>query len=388
MGNERTEIRKVVNRQMIDDFIHLPKLIYKGCQQYVPEMESDVRSMFDEMSTDHFLTKPQAFVAYQDGKPVGRIVGIINARANDRWDMACVRFSFIEFIDDIEVSRSLLDAVMRWGKTCGMTSILGPMGFSDFDKEGMLLEDFHLMGSMTAIYNPEYYSRHMEQLGFTKAVDWLQIRVHIPQQVPAKYARVAKYCREQMGLRVVKASEHELMEEGMAQQIFDLLNKAYKNIYGFSELTSEQADGFTRKYLSLIDKKMMPLIINDQDELVGVAVTMSSLARALQKSGGQLWPFGWYHFLKSLKWKREGSAEMLLIAVRSDYQGLGVNAMFFDDLIPIYNKYGIRWAETGPQLEDNVRELTQWKPLNPEYVKRRRCYIKQISDDISGQLFN
>ena len=227
-------------------------------------------------------------------------------------------------------------------------------------------------------YNPDYYPRHMEALGFAKEVDWVQIRINIPQEVPAKYARVAQYVKEQMGLRVIKLSYRDLYKNGYGRKVFKLLNEAYMPIFGFSELSDEQMDNFLNRYLKLIDSQLMPFIVNDKDELVGAAITMGSLTQAMRKANGRLWPFGWYHLLKALRWKREDNAEMLLVAVRPDYQGLGVNAMFFDDLIPIYNKYGFKWAETGPQLEDNVRELTQWKPLNPEYVKRRRCYCKRL----------
>ena len=231
---------------------------------------------------------------------------------------------------------------------------------------------------MSTIYNPDYYPRHMEALGFKKEVDWLQIRVNIPATVPARYARTAQYVREQVGLRVIKVTSKDIGKGDYGKKIFGLLNDAYKPIFGFSSLSEKQIDQFVKKYLGLIDKKLIPLVVNEKDELVGVAITMGCLSRAMRKARGRLWPTGWWHLLKALKWRSEESAEMLLIAVRPDYQGMGVNALFFDDLIPIYNEYGFKWAETGPQLEDNVRELSQWKPLKPEFVKRRRCYFKQI----------
>lgn len=242
----------------------------------------------------------------------------------------------------------------------------------------MLVEDFHLTGTMNTIYNPEYYPRHMEALGFKKEVDWLQIRIEIPQEVPARYARTAQYVREQMGLKVIKLTNEDIWQRGYGKKAFNLLNEAYKPIFGFSSLSEKQVDNFMERYLRLIDKQLIPVVVNDKEEVVGVAITMGCLSRAMQKANGRLWPTGWWHLLRALRWKREDSAEMLLIAVHPDYQGMGVNALFFDDLIPIYNKYGFRWAETGPQLEDNVRELSQWKPLKPEYVKRRRCYKKEV----------
>jgi len=373
------DVLAVMTSKQMCEFIHVVDNIYHHCQQYVPDLESDIRALFSRKTNPGLeFSNIQPFIAYRDNIPVGRIVGIINRRSNKKWNVNSVRFAMLEFIDDPAVSEALLNAVEQWGKSFGMDVMQGPLGITDFDKEGMLVEDFHLSGSMNTIYNPEYYPRHMEALGFGKEVDWVQIHIRIPEEVPAKYARVAQYVKEQMGLRVIKLSNREINKNGYGKKVFNLLNDAYQPIFGFSELSDEQRDNFLNRYLKLIDKQLMPFIVNDKDEVVGAAITMGSLTQAMRKAKGRLWPFGWYYILKALRWKREDNAEMLLVAVRPDYQGLGVNALFFDDLIPIYNKYGFKWAETGPQLEDNVRELTQWKPLKPQYVKRRRCYKKNI----------
>ena len=382
----RIDVVKIGSKRELHDFIRVPYHIYEHCPQYVPDLESSICELFDPQKNPAFeFSHIQPFVAYSLGDdqsaktPVGRIVGIINRKANERWQTRHVRFALIEFVDDEEVSRALVNAVAQWGRSFGMDAIEGPMGITDFDKEGMLVEDFHLTGTMNTIYNPAYYPRHMEALGFRKAVDWLQVRIQVPQEVPARYARTAQYAREQIGLRVIKLTNSDIIKGGYGKKVFDLLNTAYHSIFGFSELSERQVNDFMDKYLKLIDKKLIPVVVNDQEEIVGVAITMGCLSHAMQKAKGRLWPIGWWHLLKAMKWQREESAEMLLVAVRPDYQGLGVNALFFDDLIPIYNQYGFRWAETGPQLEDNVRELSQWKPLNPEFVKRRRCFIKEIS---------
>lgn len=377
------KVIKVVDRREMNDFVAFPNWLYKDCKQYVPDMESDVRNIFNPKKNSALeFCDVQPFIAYKDGKTVGRIIGIINHKANKQWDVKNVRFSHIEFINNIEVSKALLETVEEWGKEKGMNRMVGPMGITDYDKEGMLVEDFDLMGSVTAIYNLPYYPQHMEKLGFKKEVDWLQIRINVPQEIPARYARVAKYCREMAGLKVRKLSHRQILRKGYGQQIFSLLNEAYKPLFGFSELTPRQIDECLSQYLKAVDtKQLMPTVFNEKNEFVGVAITMASMSQAMRKSKGRLWPFGWYHLLKAMKWKHADNAEMLLIAVRPDYQGLGVNAMFFDDLIPIYNRYGFKWAETGPQLEDNVRELNQWKPLNPKTCKRRRCYSKSIIKD-------
>jgi len=377
---EKIDVVKIRCKREMNDFIRLPYSIYKDCPQYVPDLEKDILDLFDRHKNpacEFSLVQP--FVAYRHEVCVGRIVGIINHKANEKWQTRNVRFSMMEFIDDPSVSKALIDVVCQWGTAMGMDTIHGPLGITDFDKEGMLVEDFHLTGSMNTIYNPSYYPRHIEALGFTKEVDWVQVRINIPQEVPARYARTAQYAREQIGLRVIKLTNDEIYSHGYGKQIFDLLNEAYKPIFGFSELSPEQMTAFLNKYLRLIDKQLIPVVVNKEREVVGVAVTMGSLSKAMQKAHGSLFPFGWWHILKALKWHSEDNAEMLLVAVRPDYQGLGVNALFFDDLIPVYNKFGFRWAETGPQLEDNVRELTQWKPLKPAYVKRRRCYTRPLS---------
>ncbi len=375
---DNIRIVKVVTDAQMKDFVRMVKGVYWECPQYVPDLESDVRGLFDIKTNPGLeFSEIQPFLAYRNEVAVGRIVGIVNRKANARWGTKNVRFSMIEFIDDLEISKALINAVAEWGRERGMKVIHGPLGVTDFDKEGMLIEDFELSGAVTSIYNPSYYPKHMEKLGFEKEVDWVQIRINIPQEVPAKYARVAQYNREMMGLRVVKFSRQEIFD-GFGQKVFKVFNEAYSNIFGFSELSPKQVDRFLKQYLKAIDTRMIPFILNEKDEVVGAAVTMTSLSEAMKKANGRMWPFGWYHILRAMKWKHEDKAEMLLIAVRPDYQGYGVNAMFFDDLIPLYNKVGIKWAETGPQLEDNVRELTQWKPLKPEYVKRRRCYKKTI----------
>ena len=376
---EEIKVVKVSSRQEMNDFLDVADMIYAGCKQYVPDMRSDVRALFASTGDASLRTSVvQPFVAYRGKDAVGRVVAIINKKANNTWKTRNVRFSMIEFIDDLAVSKALLDTVEAWGKAQGMDKMQGPMGVTDYDKEGMLVEDFELRGSATAYYNLDYYPRHMEQLGLVKEVDWLQIRINIPEEVPARYARVAQYAREQIGLKVIKASRHEVQKGAYGPKIFKLLNESFAPIFGFSAFSETQAQKFLDQYVPLFKMDMIPLVENEQGELVGIAVTMPSLSDALQKSHGRLWPTGWFHLLKSLKWKHEDNTEMLLVAIRPDYQGLGVNALFFDDLIPIYNKYGIKWAETGPQLEDNVRELTQWKPLHPQTVKRRRCWQKRI----------
>ena len=371
-------IRKVSTKQEMNDFVKFPETLYAGCTEYVPDMETEVRETFDPNKNAGLeFSTIQSFVAYKDGIVVGRIAGIINRRANETWKTKNVRFGFFDFIDDQEVSSALLDTVVKWGKEQGMEQIIGPMGITDFDKEGMLVEDFDKISSISTYYNYAYYPQHMEKLGYEKEVDWVQIRVAVPEQTPPRYVRVSKLAKDMLGLHVRILTDKEI-KNGYGRKIFNLLNEAYSPLFGFSALSPKQIDAYVKKYITVVDKKLMPVIENEKGELIGTAVTMSSISNAMRKSKGRLFPLGWFHLLRAIKWKREDTVEMLLIAVRPDCQGMGVNAIFFDHLIPVYNQYKFKWAETGPQLEDNVRELSQWKVLNPTFVKRRRCYKKKI----------
>ncbi len=377
MGKVR--VREVSTKRDLDAFVDFPLKLYAGNEQFVPEMADDVRSSFDpEKNHGLSFTEVQAFVAEIDGCTVGRIVGIINRRANTKWNTNVVRFGYIDFIDDKDVSKALLDAVTEWGRERGMEEVQGPLGITDFDKEGMLIEDFDCIGSMIDIYNDPYYPRHMEAHGFRKVADWVQIRVEIPAEVPPRYARVARLSKEMYGLRVKKITRKEAYD-GEGKRLFDLMNEAYAPLFGYSSFTPRQVEYFLKMYLPIADMDMIPIVENEKGEMVAAAVTMGSLSHALQKSRGKLFPLGWWHMLKTLKLKHEDTANLMLIAVRPDMQGLGVNALIFDDLIPIYNQKGYRYAETGPQLEDNVKELSQWKPLNPRTLKRRRCFGKKIA---------
>ena len=267
---DRLNVVKVETKRQMQDFVSVTRSIYDGVEQYVPDLDSEVRSLFDPKKNPGMkFSVLQHFVAYRDNVPVGRIVGIINKKANERWGTKNVRFSMIEFIDDLEVSRALIDAVSQWGKAQGMDMLQGPLGITDFDKEGMLVEDFHLTGSVNTIYNPDYYPRHMEALGLEKEVDWVQIRINVPKEIPARYQRVAQYCREQMGLRVIKVTDDMVYHKGYGKKCFDLLNEAYEPLFGFSKLSDEQVNLFLHKYLPVIDKQLVPVIVDEKDNVVG-----------------------------------------------------------------------------------------------------------------------
>ena len=376
----KCSVKAVETKSQMNDFLGLPRKIYRGNPYYVPDMETDVRDWFDPKHNpglQHCEVLP--FVAYScEGEPVGRIVGIINHKANQIWKGSCVRFGGIEFVDDTDVSAALLKAVEDWGRGKGMDSIQGPLGISDFDKEGMLVEDFEQMGSAITIYNPPYYPQHMARHGYGKEVDWVQVRVEVPDEVPERFARVQKLVGDMYGLRVKKLTNREVFQEHYGRKIFRLLNDAYSQLFGYTPHTDEEADHFVSQYIRFLDLRMLPMVEDNEGNLIACSITMPNLSRAMQKAGGHLFPFGWYHLLRALKFKHEDEVELMLIAVHPEWQALGINALLFADLIPIYNEMGFRWAETGPMLENNMKVLSQWKVLNHTVCKRRRCYSKEI----------
>lgn len=374
-------VKAVQTEEQMKDFLAIPRKIYRGNDCYVPDMEGDVRGWFDPCHNpglQHSEVMP--FVAYSEtGEAVGRIVGIINRKANKKWNGSCVRFGWIEFIDDADVSGALLRTVEEWGRQRGMDSIQGPLGISDFDKEGMLIEDFDKVGNAITIYNPPYYPAHMQRHGYGKEVDWVQVKIEIPSQVPPKFLRVEKLVGEMYGVKVKKLTMEEVFQQGYGRKIFHLLNNAFSPLFGFTPHTDQEADAFVNQYIRMLDLRMLPMIEDEKGNLIACSITMPNLAKALQKSGGRMFPCGWFHLLKALKWKHEEEVELMLIAVDPEWQALGINALIFSDLIPVFNKLGFRYAETGPMLEDNLKVLTQWKSLNPTIYKRRRCFSKEIN---------
>ncbi len=373
-------VKEVRSKREMAGFVDFANRLYANNPYYVPDLNMDIYETFDPKKNAGLeYSDIQPFLAYNaEGKVVGRVAGIINHRANEKWHTKNVRFGLIEFEDDPAVSAALLQTVENWGRERGMKAIQGPMGIFDFDKEGMLVEDFDMTGSMITIYNPPYYPQHIESLGYQKEVDWVQVRVEIPTEVPARYARVAGLAKEMFGLHVRKLTGDDVHKHDYGKKVFELLNTAYSPLFGYTELSERQIEDYVKRYLPLIDLELLPVVENEAGEIIAVAITMGSLSEALQKTHGKLFPTGWYYLVRALKWKHEEKVELFLIAVRPDYQGLGVNALIFNDLIPIYNRHHFKWAETGPQLESNVKELSQWKPLNPQIVKRRRCYCKPL----------
>lgn len=373
------EIRKVQTKKELKEFIHFANDLYKGDEYYAPSLISDDYNTFDPKKNGAFdFCQAQMFLAYKEGTVAGRVMAIINNRANETWKVKQVRYGWIDFINDEEVAKALLDAVAAWGKERGMTDIAGPLGFTDFDPEGMLVEGFERVATMIGIYNYPYYPQILEKLGYTKETDWMEYRITIPDELPERYYKYADIVIAKNKLNVRKVTRRMVNKENYGRKFFKLINETYYKLYGFSLLSDKQIDAYTKLYLGLLDTRMVSFIENENGELVAAGVTMPDLTAALQKCGGKLFPFGWFHLLKAIFWKPCDTLDMLLVGVREDYRGKGLNAVLVTDLYPRLKAMGFKYAETTAELETNDSIQAMWKYFEREQHKRRRVYAKKI----------
>ena len=373
------EIRQLnPTRSNLKKFVEFQIDLYKGNPYFVPPLVSDEIATLDSKVNPAFDHCESAyFMAYRDGKAVGRIAAMINKQVNEKENSRQARFGFVDFIDDAEVSKALFDAAEKWAKEKGMDNIVGPLGFTDLDNEGMLINGFEELGTMATIYNYPYYPAHVERLGYEKEVDWHEFLIEIPEQIPDKHKRIAEIVKKKFNLRVVKFTSRKALKEQYGQALFELINEAYDNLYGYSRLTKRQIDYYIKIYLGMLNLDLVTLIVDGEDQLVGVGISIQSMSRALQKSKGKMFPFGWWHLLKGLKGKND-RVDLLLVAVKPQYMGKGVNALLFTDLIPAYNKYGFKWAESNPELESNAAVQNQWEAFPYRQHRNRRAFIKKI----------
>jgi len=377
-------IKKVSNKSELKQFIRFNYEMYKDNPYSVPDLYEDMLNTFDKKKNGAFeFCDADFFLAYKDGKLVGRIAAILNKKANETWGMKHVRFGWIDFIDDDKVSQALIKEVEDWGRERGMTHIQGPLGFTDFDAEGMLIEGFDQLSTMSTTYNYPYYPKHMERMGFDKDADWIELKLFVPEggQVPDKHRRISEMIMKRYNLSIKKYTSAKKIREDYGQAIFDLMNEAYAPLYGYSALSPKQIKQYIDLYLPIIDLRMLTLIVDANQQLVGVGISMPSLSEALQKAKGKLFPFGWWHLAKVLYLKKYGDClDLLLVAVKPEYQNKGVNALLFYDLIPIYHQLGFTYAESNPELEMNEKVQAQWDYFNHVVHKRRRCFVKEIEN--------
>lgn len=374
-------IREVETKKELKKFIRFNYELYKDNPYSVPDLYEDMLNTFSDKNAAMEFCKAKYFLAYNEkGEIVGRVAGIINEKANKKWDRKTVRFGWIDFIDDIEVSKALLDKVEQWGRENGMTEMQGPLGFTDMDAEGMLIEGFEELSTMATIYNYPYYPVHMEKLGFEKDADWIEMRLTVPREtgLPERLKRIAEIVMEKYNLSIKKYTSSKKIAKDYGQDIFKLINEAFSPLFGYSELSQKQIDQYIKMFLPFLDLKLISLITEADGRLIGVGISMPSLSRALQKAKGKLFPFGWFYLLKALKWEKPKDLDLMLVAIKPEYQNKGVNSILFYDLLPIYIEEGYEYVETNVELETNTKVQSQWIYFERRQHKRRRCFKKEL----------
>ena len=372
-------ISEVKTRKELKKFVQFGIDLYENCESFCPPLIFDELNTLDSKKNPAFdVCEAIYFLAYKDGKIVGRIAGIINKQANAHWNVQKVRFGWFDFIDDKEVSKALLDAVVAWGKSKGMNALNGPVGFTDLDHQGLLLEGYEYLSLMAALYNYPYYVEHFDAYGLTKEADWVEIRLKVPEVLPEKMSRVANLIADRYKVKATHVKNSKELIKRYGYSFFDLIDTAYKQLYNYSPLTEKQKKYYSDLYFPILNFDLVSLLVNEKDELVGVGVAMPNISKELRKTKGKLFPFGWYHMLKALNSKTYESSDLLLIAVRPDYQNKGINSLIFTDQLPFYQKHQVKYASVTAILETNMKSMSNFLLFDHEVYKRRRAYIKEI----------
>lgn len=371
-------IRLFPSRSELKKYVKFGIGLYKGNDCYVPPLVMDeIETLMPGKNPAFEFCEAASFMAYRHNRPVGRITAIINRLVNERTGRKQARFGFVEFIDDAEVVDALFQAAENWSRERGMEEIVGPMGFTDMDHEGMLIDGFDRLGTMATIYNHAYYPAQMERMGYVKDVDWVEFRMRVPEEVPEKYSRFADLARRRYNLRTIHYTSRSKLKNDYGYALFQLINKAYDSLYGYSPLSQKQIDYYIGKYLGVLKLDCVCLVVDGNDDLVAFGISMPSFSRALQKSRGKLLPLGWMHLLKAMKGKTD-VVDLMLIGVRPDYLGRGVNAIIFEDLLHSFMSNGFQWAESNLELEDNASVQLQWQYFDHELHRRRRAWKKKL----------
>ena len=372
------EIRKIDTKGGLKKFVKWGIDLYKGNECFVPPLVMDDVNTLDPHNNPAFdFCESIYFMAYDDGKPVGRIAGIINNVVNEKTGKKTLRFGWVDFIDDPRVSEALFRAVEVWGRSKGMEEIVGPLGFSDMDPEGMLVEGFDQEGTMATIYNYPYYPKHLEAMGFEKEADWVEFRMTVPDGIPERYQRISDIIKRKYELSTPKYTSAKKLVKDYGQEIFQLINEAYSELYGYSPLTPRQINRYISMYIPVLRLDNISLIVDKDKKLIGVGIAMPSMSKALIKCRGRMFPFGWIHLLKALRGQND-VVDLLLVAVKPEYQSKGVNSLLFTDLIPCFIKNGYKFAESNPELELNQKVQSQWSYFETRQHKRRRAFRKSL----------
>jgi GNAT superfamily N-acetyltransferase len=370
------EIRNVTSRKELKKFIWFQLELYKDNPYWCPPLIFDELNTLDKQKNPAFeYCEAEYWLAYRDNKIVGRIAGIINNKANQRWNEKFVRFGWIDFIDYPEVSSRLIETVSEWGRSKGMTGIQGPLGFTDMDPEGMLIEGFEELSSMAAIYNFPYYPDHMARLGFIKGVDWIHFEIEVPPVIPEKVSRTSAIVREKYHLRTVQAKKAKDLIPYIVKML-RMLNDAFDELYGYAAINDKQIEMYTKQYSGFLRPEFVSLVVDDKDDIIAFGVTMPDIAHALQKCKGRLFPFGFIHLYRALK--KNDSIHMYLVGVRPDYQGKGALALVYSELHKVCLQRGIVKTTTHAQLENNLKAISIWKNYDYRIYLRRRCWEKHF----------
>ena len=372
-------IKKVSSSAELKKFIRFNYELYKENPFSVPDLYDDMLNTFNRDKNAAFeFCEADYFLAYKDGKLVGRIAAILNNRANDTWGKKEVRFGWVDFIDDSEVVDALFATAEEWARQRGLTEIQGPLGFTDLDREGMLIEGFDYIGTMATIYNYPYYPKHMERMGYVKDADWVEFLLKMPKTKWEKAERIAALVERRYGLRVARFKSRSELAKRYGRELFELVNECYAPLYGYTPLTDRQIEQLIKTYLPVIDMRLVSLIVDRDDNLVGMGVSIYSLAEALRKSRGKMLPLGWWHLAKALFIKPPKRLDFLLVAVKPEYQSKGAFAMIFNDLVTNYIDLGIYDIESNPELESNHKVQSQWNEFERIQHKRRRAFKKEL----------
>lgn len=370
-------IRPVITRKDLAAFVDFPYSLYRACPNWIPPLRSDEFNTLSRDKNPAFESaEAEYWLAEKDGKIAGRIACIISRVANEKWGKTQARFGWVDFVDDREVSRLLFETASAWAKSKGMSEIHGPMGFTDLDKEGMLIEGFDEMGTMPMLYNYSYYQGHLEALGFKKDVDWIEFRITVPKEIPEKILRINELVLKRSGLSLANPKSRKELKKRYGAQLFDLINEAYEGLYGTVPLSEKQVARYVEQYLGFIDLRYTKIIVDSRDRLVGFGITMPSLSSALKKANGRLFPLGWFHLLRAYR-KPEG-IDMYLIAVRNEYRSRGLIALLLTEITRNAIEDGVKWAESSGELESNEAVQSLWSQFERRQHKRRRAWIKAL----------
>lgn len=374
------EIKEVLTKKDLKKWVEFPNTLYKGVDAYVPFLFNDEMDTFTkEKNPAYEFCETKLFLAYRENKIVGRIGALINHAANKKWKTNAIRFTRFDFINDFAVSEALFNEVIKWGKEKGFTKVMGPIGFTDLDHEGMLVDGFDELNMSITFYNYPYYLAHMEKLGLKKEIDWVEYQLSVPEKLDERLAKTSEFLTKRNGYKLVTYTDRKVLKNE-AYEAFKVIDAAFSKLYGTVPLTDKVIDKAINDYIPLVNLKYICAVKDKEDKIVGFAILVPSIAKALKKSNGKLFPFGVFRLLSALKGKND-TLEMFLIGVEPEQQKKGLPAIIMNQMLKMCIENGVKICETGPELEVNADVQSLWKGFTTRQHKRRRCFTKEIKLD-------